>query len=243
MNQAGPNTNAVLPAVADDFFTRQNNAYQIPTDLDVLAAYAEGVTLTRARINTPTTRLRGFPQIQPTQALLQPPTNPNVMDFRDMPLHLWPFENLELDYTNTAAGAETDTAVVWIATQDHNFNVNQKDLRWAHFTATPVGVVTSWSIAANVNFEDTLEGGNYGVYGLIGYEPNTIAGRCVFVNQVWRPGALFNATQGTRSHDMFRGGLGYWGTFNTYQGMQLQILALAAGATTVDGHLLIAKLP
>lgn len=239
---AGPNTDVILPAVSDDFFTRQNNAFQIPTDLNLLAAAALGTTVTHMRVNTPTTRLRGFPQIQPTISAVTPPTNPNMMDFRDFPLHLFPFENLEIDFSNTAAGAENDSAVVWLATQDHNFNINTAELRWARFTASPTLVLNSWSIAVPVNFQDTLEGGNYGVYGLICYEANGVAARCVFVNQVWRPGALMTSPTGTRSHEMFRGGLGYWGTFNTYQGLQIQEFATGAGAATIEGHLLIGKL-
>lgn len=228
-----------LPAIVDPVFQRSNSNFQIPFDVRLLAAFAGGTGLTRARINTASLRLRGFPNIIPQGSALAPGTNPNILDFREYPLTLRSLEEYRIDITNGAANPAFVASLV--ADGSWNHNINASGLRWFRFTSSVTAVAVSWSNLGQITFEDVLEQGNYGVYGMQLEGANVLAGRLAFPNQLWRPGSLGNAAAGQRSADMFRGGLGLWGIFNTYAFPQVETLESAAGASTPAGYLLLAR--
>lgn len=235
--------NQILPAIPDAYFTIQSNAFQIPQNLYLKAIAAMGINVIASRVNTPSLRLRGFPHVMPFIAAVQAPTNPNVMDFRDYPLVLRMEENFELDTSDGGAANSVDTGLAIVSPDAADFNVNVPDLRWVRATfASITAVVNRWSGPAAFNFEDTLEGGVYNIYGLECNSANLIAARLILQNQYWRPGTVGMAAKGLRSHEMFRGGLGLWGQFNTYSVPQIEVLETTAGAdTTLEAYLLIAK--
>lgn len=234
-------TNDQLAAVADDVYNRANNSFQIPTPLEVVFAFASGVGLNRPRINTASLRLRGFPQLIPFQTVLLPATDPNCCDLRTNPIPLKDQEDFRIDTTNTDVGAQQHTVFAWVANPGLNYNVNRPDLRWIRFTASVTAVANAWSTLGTVTFEDTLEGGIYGIYGLQIQGTAVEAARLVLQNQVFRPGCLGQALVGSRSHEAFRGGIGRWGIFNTYSVPQVQTLETGAGASSPEGYLLVSK--
>ena len=238
----GALTDSQLNAIPEQIFTRSNNRFQIPVPMVSFAAYAASISLTRARYNTASLRLRGFPQIVPFSNTAVPVTDPNVMDFRDYPLALRVQEDLEIYITRVAGGgAENTYAGVWVSDGPVNANINQRDARWVRFTAAVTQVAFTWAAPATVAFQDTLEGGLYNVYGMQIQSTSTVFGRMIFQNQIWRPGCLGMTAVSSRSHEMFRGGLGLWGQFNTYSVPQIETVGDVAGAETVEGHLLCSK--
>jgi len=231
---------SILAAVSDPVYAIQSSQFQIPEDMKMIAAYAGGLTMTRARVVTPSLRLRGIPQIYPFHQLLLPPTDPNIMDMREWPLRIYKEENLEVDVTQIT-GTAHDYAGIWIAKPDWNGNLDGREARWVRFTATVVPALGAWSPLAQITLQDTLEGGSYCVWGMDAFEATTVFARLVFQNQYMRPGCLGNATLGLRSAEMFRGGMGLWGEFNTYSLPQIEVLADTAGSVTLDGKLLVTK--
>lgn len=238
----GALTDSQLNAIPDQLFTRSNNRFQVPSDLFGLLGYAASISLTRARYNTASLRLRGFPQIVPFSVTAIPPTDPNVSDLRQMPLLFKNQEDIEMDVTRVVGGgAENTYGGLWVAQQEPIYNINARDLRWIRFTAAVTQVAFSWSAPAAFAFQDTIEGGNYNVYGMQISSTSTVFGRIIFQNQIWRPGCLGMTAVSSRSHEAFRGGLGLWGKFSTYSVPQLETVGDVAGAETVEGHILVAK--
>jgi hypothetical protein len=235
-------TDSILNAIPDPIFTRSNNRFQVPTPLKLLLGYAASISLTGARVNTASLRLRGFPQITPTNITALPPSDPNVLDMREWPLDLRPEEDIELDVTRVAGGgAENTYGGLWVCQNEPVYNINYRDLRWIRFTAAVTQVAFNWSAAATVAFQDTLEGGRYAIFGMQCNSTSTVFARLILQNQVYRPGILGQTLVSSRSHEAFRGGLGLWGFFNTYSVPQIESVGDAAGAETIEGRMLIAK--
>lgn len=241
-SQAIAATDDQLAAVADDVYSRSNNNFQIPVKSNLFWAYAGGTGLNRPRINTPTTRLRGFPFIIPFNTTLLPATDPNLADWRDMPLTLKEEEDLRIDTTNTDVAAQVHAACAGIWEKVPNFNVNMATPRWVRFTSSVTAVANAWSTLGSVTLADVLEGGTYGVYGMQIQGANIIAARLKFQGQDPRPGCLGQALVGSRTHKIFMGYLGLWGQFYTYQSPQIETLESAAGASTPEGYLLVGKI-
>jgi hypothetical protein len=237
----GAITDAAIQAMADDVFSRSGTNYQIPKRLNIPLAYAGSATMTRARVETPKLRQQGFPYIVPFQIALLPPTDPNLMDFREKPLEIIPQEDLRVSVSTTAS--ENMHAFLWVTEPNHTLNVNPRDLHWIRFTSTITTVANAWSAPTSVTLADTLEGGRYDVYGLQVFFATSLAARLVFPDQQWRPGCLGMATGGLRSHEAFRGGLGKWGSFDTYSLFQIQAVDNAAAAVAYECYVLVAKQP
>jgi hypothetical protein len=230
-----------LPAIADQLFTISSNNFQLPEEYHTLWAYAGGATMTRARIETASLRLRGFPQIFPVLANNAPPTSANVMDTRRWPIRLKKEEDLRVSVTN---GAANNAGCVVAVTQESipNLNLNARDLRIIRFTATSTLAEFAWAAPVAITFQDVLEGGTYAVYGLKCQATNLFAARLIFPNQYMRPGTLGEAAVANYiNFELEFGGLGKWGEFTTYAQPQLECLGIAAGAQAVEGRMLVAR--
>jgi len=229
-----------LAAISDHQYSRANNNFQIPVPHKLLFAYVSGLTLTRARFTTASLRQRGFPQIYPLNAVLLPPSNGNIADFRDYPVTLKQEEDLRVDVTNTAAN--TATAFLGVTPDNINYNINNRDMRILRFTSSVTAILNGWSSPGTVTFQDTLEGGMYGIFGMGIQGANVHAGRLILQGQYMRPGAIGQAAVSDAPREIFMGKLGLWGIFNTYSPPQIETYESAAGASTPTGWLLCSKL-
>lgn len=234
-------TNDAIGAIADQVFTRNSGAFQIPTPLSIYAAFVSQVNLTRARIATSTLRRQGYPNIHPVSLALLPPTDPNLMDMREFPLDLEPREEVSIESVTHTAAANS-YAALWVGRRGLNMNINRRDLRWVRFTASVTTTAGSWSTPGTITLVDQVEGGVYGVYGMYAWFATGVLARLIFPDeQKWRPGCLMHATEDLRSHNIFRGGLGKWGAFDTYALPQIETVDNASAAITVNGSILTAK--
>lgn len=228
-----------LVAAADQLFNRANNNFQIPIPHRVLWARVGGVNLTRARIQTGSLRAKGFPQLYPFDTAVLPATPHKLVDVRQFPIALRQEEDLRVDVTNSAAG--NTAAVISITPDPDNYNINVRDLRWLRFTASVTAVAFGWSNLGSLVFQDVLEGGIYKVYGMGVQGAAVIGARLVFQNSEYRPGCLGQAALGDTPNQVFNGGTGLWGEFNTYSVPQLETFESGAGASTPVGWLLCGK--
>lgn len=229
-----------LAAVAEQIYNRSNNSFQIPQPHVCLAAHAGGVGMTRARFRQGSLISRGFPQIASLAATTQAPTAQQIADFRDYPIQLRPEEDLRVDVTNGAANDAV--ALLWVTPFQITRNINARDVRVIRFTAAPTTIVSSWSVPVTITFQDTLEGGVYDIYGMVCSGTGVVASRLVLQNQILRPGSLsYSAMTIITDRDMFYGGMGKWGEFNTYSVPQIETLGNAAAAITLEGRLMVAK--
>lgn len=235
-----------LQAVPDAIFSRVGTNYQNPYNLGLWGAYCMSTSIARARINTASLRLRGFPQIRPVVPGVVVPTDPNWQDMLDKPMYLRPDEDIQVD-VDVGANAEVATAFLWVTYANSmapqvNKNVNGIDLRWIRATAAITSVTNQWSGLNTITLEDVIEGGSYDVYGAECYGTATVGFRLGFQNQYWRPGALGFATVGLRLPlPFYTQSMGLWGNFNTYSLPQLEVFDSNGAATTKTLFLLIAK--
>lgn len=230
-------------AIVDSVFGISDNSYEMYDDLDVIGAYAGHLAALRAQLTTPSLALRGNPHIVPVSGVLLPPNDPNFMEMTASPIRVRRDENLR---ANLEGNGATDALVVAliIDPRAHSFNVSEmarKSMRWVRGTATVTTAVRAWAVGSNITFDDPLEGGKYGVYGMQAFFSSSLACRLIFPGQVFRPGCLSQAAAASRSAPFFQGGGGLWGEFTTYNQPRIEALDTGAGPVTYTVWLLIAK--
>jgi hypothetical protein len=228
-----------VPFIADPVIRAASNVIQLTDDWHLLAGFAGGAGTTRLRLNSASSRIRGFPNLFPFMVSHLAGDNPAQFDFRDDPIKLMSGENITLQATNGVA--VPFYVLLHIVRPDVNLNVNTKGLRWVRFTATLTSVVDSWGPEANIVLDDDLESGDYNVYDFCYFEADAIAGRLVFKDQVERPGSIAQQTVTQRPTPSLMNGMGLLGTFNTITPPFIQSIHVAAAAQSLVGYLLIGR--
>ena len=231
--------NVTVPNIADPLIRFSSNVMQLTDDWMSVWSFFGGVGLTKVRLSSASTRIRGYPNLTPFAATDLGGDLPKVCDHRDSPLLLKAGENVTIQATN--GGAQATIGLLQLGRGDYNLNVNASGLRKIRFTATVTGVAFGFSQAANVVLDDDIEYGTYDVYGWSVFEAATLAARLIFKDQVERPGVLANQAVTDRPWDAFYGGLGLLGSFQTLTPPFIENIANAAGANNLVGYLYCAK--
>lgn len=216
-----------------------NNVLQLSDDWYLLASFSGGIGLSRLRINSASSRIRGFPNLNPLAGSTLSGSIPPVCDFRHSPLPLKAGENVTIQATNGAANNVISLLIM--ARPDVNFNINPTGLRWIRWTATVTTVAFSWGPSANVVLDDDLEAGRYNVYGMYVFEADMIAARLIFKDQVERPGFAMPQLVSDQPWKGLDGGLGLWGQFDSITPPFIEPLHVAAAAQTLTGYMLVGK--
>jgi hypothetical protein len=238
-------TDAQLNAIAEQPFNRDNaNKFVVPDKLYLWGAYASGLNLIRARINTASRRIRGFPQIVPFNRALLPSTNDvPFMDCTEFPIPLEELENIEVDASNNNVATENEYVLLFVSRHLIPNETPPPLARWIRFTATPTAVAFGWSAPVILTPQDQLEGGHYLVWGMTAVEANGVATRLIWPRgTLYKPGCICNSVFGIKPPDAFIWPKwGHWGDFDTYAFPQVEHLGNVAGATTVEVMLLVSK--
>jgi hypothetical protein len=88
---------------------------------------------------------------------------------------------------------------------------------------------TAWTNINPITWQNTLPNGLYAVVGGAFQSATCLAGRVIFENTPYRPGAVGQQLITDWTNDIFRnGGLGVWGQFHNYAMPQVEFLASAA---------------
>lgn len=225
----GTTANTDLDAITDDIVTIQNSHFFSNVDFNLIWASAMSATLNRARIQAPALRQITPPFIRPVIAAATPPDDNKVADYRDNPFRLPRLEEIAIEASSDIAmGTEQCLALLGVsagmrpAPAGNVFTIRG--------TSTTASVALTWTTLATT-WADTLPDGRYAVVGLELIAATSVAARIIFEEQQWRPGCLGVAAVGSRNDQMFRkGGLGLWGTFNSWAMPQIQVLNTAAVA-------------
>jgi hypothetical protein len=229
-----------VPIVQDILIRQNNNIIQLSDDWTVFMSRLGGVGLSRFRLSSAQSRIRGYPNLNPLSAVALGGDLPTLNDMRDIPLQLYDGENVTLQATN--AGAQTTLGALWITRDGLNFNQPPAGLRWISFTCAGSGVLNQWSAAMNVVLDDDIEAGNYNVYGVRFIEATTYFARLIFKNQVERPGCIATQTDTQRPQDIVVNGTGFLGQFQSITPPFIEVVANASAAlTTPHGELLVGK--
>lgn len=230
-------TNADTPALTDSgvlFIINNHFLFQVPMAL--LAAYASGAAMSRARLDSGNIRYYGNPYIRPFNPSLLPGTNPNIMALWDNPFILPAREEVAAQLSNTAGAPEREYLAMWLMpTNDpvNGYKPAPPGPFWCiRFTGTTPVVANAWSIEPYV-LETALPSGTYWMIDQDCQSANGILSRMFFDTQFWRPGTLMFNAIGNRDIDIWRPGI--LGTMNVQPFVNdrlpaLEILANAADA-------------
>lgn len=237
--------NTDLDAVPDGEFSRRNDHFIFSDRFNLLLASYQATSATLARFNVPRWRTltNAFHQIWPLNRAITVPSNPNIIDYRDMPLELPQEDEIAVEGSNNLALATEETACfLWIAAPSWTMNIprglGRQTARATVASYTPAANV--WSADQAITFAETLAGGWYGVVGLALSEPAVLAGRLTFPRgniyqgRKLRPGVLGTEAVANVESTIFRGGMGVFGYFHTFELPTLQTYNAASAARTPE---------
>lgn len=237
--------NEAAPAIADGVVSRGANAntYLMPFDGIVLAAFALNDTITRARLNYPSYRDVGLPEIFPLNAVAEPSAAPRVCHFGQYGPRIKKTEELGADSSN---GASTvDTIHIGALISDGIQPVPSGRRFVVRGTALQTLVASAWS-NAQITFDSSLPYGRYAVIGMQVTCNDAICARLIFPNMLqYRPGVMSGETIALTDPEQNGryGQWGEWGRFEQTAPPLLECLGGTAGAETPAVILDLVQLP
>lgn len=237
-------TDADIAAASDAVFTRRSSHFIFSEAYKVLAAFANGVGLSRARFNAPTLNVLGRPQIWPVEQSATIPDWPGIYDCRDYPMELPLREEIAVEGTNTDAGAQQANVFLWLGDSKWNRNLPRGKQRITiRATGAVAGVANSWSGLGAITFTENLRGGYYTLIGAQCFDAGTLAIRFAFpradpVNaRQFRPGILCQEAIANSPLKENMGGFGVLGSFDSDEAPQIEIFANATAASVQEMRL------
>lgn len=247
-NLAGVNdANVDQAAVADPIFTTRSSHFIFTEQYNLIAAYHQATSALRARFNTPTWNAIARQHIYPVERSATVPDRPQGLDLRDVPVPLPVNEEVAVEESNNlGSSTERSNTFLWIATPDWNRNLPRGIWQGlVRFTATIVVSANTWSAPVALTFAENLRGGWYDVLGAQVQATSDLAFRFLFPRAPFvgsrqlRPGGLCQEAVGDTPDMRNFGGWGLWGTFHSFEAPQLEVFALAAGNTAIEGRMLL----
>lgn len=230
--------NIQLNAVSDDVLFIQNNNFMAQQDMQLLFAAAMSVTISRARLNSPSMRLVAPKYIRPVIAALAPGSNPNVDYDTENPFILRGLEEITAEVTHANAMAERVTVLMGIA--DRVTPIPRGPIYPLRVTSTTAAVASTWT-TISLTFENQLPQGVYAVVGAEMQSATLQAFRFIFDNQYWRPGFFgLTALTGRNNLESYQGIFGEWGRFRTTNLPRCQVLATAADVS-YEGYINVVR--
>lgn len=244
---------ADLPYVVDPNFTQQNQHFIFTQDFSIAALAAFGANLTAIQLVDATYNAINTPQLYPVNLAIVPPTNPQVIDMRGMPITLPKNEQIAFQASNNAgSGTDPEYVLMWIIPQNNmsipmptpyqglGFNARVRAL----FTVTTALTAGSWSLDQTVNFPQFLKGGTYCVLGLNIIVPHALAWRLNFVraplyqSRKMLPGGLVETAYGNVPLALGADWMSPLGYFNTFEFPLFSILGTTTEASaTYTGYI------
>lgn len=232
-------SNSDINAITDDVIQTRNSHLIVTEDMDLLAAHPMAASLTRARFGNVALTVRGANHLWPVTRSATVPAFPRPLDLRDYPLRLPRSEEITIEGSNDAAGADNTWVPLWLAHPNWRRTL-PRGLDFFTTRATSVvaaGTEFAWGALTELVFERDLFGGVYSVVGAHMVAPNAVAFRLFFPRQPlingrqFRPGGLVQNATGNMPWEAQNLGFGEWGRFHTFEPPSVQVLADAAGGT------------
>lgn len=220
-------TDADMAAVQDVWLTISNSHFVLMEPMRLLMAYGLGTTLDRLKISTPSLRTISLPYIVPIEPVAAVPDLPAVAIFQDHELILPPIDEIALLESNTDAGAQTYTAMVWLG-----FGPDRNTAPGPVYTVRATGTITAvtgaWTQGA-ITLDQTLPAGTYAIVGMSVIGTNLMAARLALPKYKHRPGCLARTAVANDDRSYWRmGRMGILGDFDSIAQPQLDIYALGA---------------
>lgn len=249
-------TNADVAAITDPNFSARGGTggadHWIFTEpYNLVAVAAAAATLTAAQLYDATLNAINIPQVYPPILSITPPTNPQIMDLRANPVPLPMNEEVALQASAGAGGAEPVYGLLWIMPSGAGGNPQppvqpsmQNPRVLALFTSTIVLTAGVWSPFTNIAFTNPLKGGAYQVNGCtlvcaksLAYKLNFVKAP-LYMGRKLYPGGLVENAYGNVPLRFGPGWLGPLGRFNNFELPQISVLGTTTTASaTYTGYM------
>jgi hypothetical protein len=225
--------NEAVPGVVDAGWSlNAQNRYIAPQKLKVLAATIMNDTISAARINAPSLRNLGLPEIYPTTVSDVPAASPAIAYWDTYGPEIQATESFGIDASNGASTVDRAHAGLWLRDKIDPVPAGKR------FTITATSAQTllldAWT-TGTLTLSQEIPYGTYAVIGMAVKCATCYLARLVFPGlTAWRPGCTVVATYGQfDQRDLWRNGnQGQWGQFMSTQPPQLDLIGNAAGAQT-----------
>lgn len=226
-------TDEDIAPVSDDVIAIVNNHFFPGQDLDLLWSHVGSATMSRARWANAKFRQIVENQIRPPSLSLLPPTDPNVQDYTSHPLRMRANEEIILQASGAAGGAENFHALAGVQMTPY-VPVPSGDIFTIRGTHATTVTANAWT-NCTMTWDSGLPAGRYAIVGGYLQSVTAVGFRFNLENQTPRPGGLGFATLGLRSHRLFypNGGLGVWGYFTSARMPLVQAFCNAADSAGV----------
>jgi len=217
-----------IAALGDTKYTTNGDDFRIPSEYtNLIAAYAVGATLTRARLSSPSLLKKAPLEFPIVDATAEPISRPPLIEMVENPHKLTPAEALNALTTNSATAGDDQTVVVWLA-KGAIQPVTGKEIIKVRATATITAVADTWT-NGSITLDSDLDPGVYAVVGARAYGTTMILCRFIFTKDESRPGMICHDAITDVDNDIFHDGrLGEWGQFQHDTPPKIEIYCAAA---------------
>lgn len=215
-------TNTDISAITDQAITISNSHYVLTEPGRLLGAYAQGTSITRARVNTPKLRATTLPYIVPVNRAVLPGNLPPFQSWHTYPLMLDPIDEIAVETSNDlAVGTEVHTLGLFIGLGQRP--LPSGPVYTVRATSSFTAVSGAWTAGAFV-LDQTLPAGRYAVVGMSFIGANAVFARLIFPGQYYRPGTFGETSFGNQDFGAVRmGSLGLLGEFDSIAQPQVEI--------------------
>lgn len=225
--------NEAAPGVVDAGWNlNAQNRFISPQKLKVVAGSVMNDTITAARINAPSMRNIGLPEIYPTTVSDDPATSPAIAFWGENGPEIQQGEAFGVDTSNGASTVDRVHAGLVVRGSFDQVPAGKRTTITG--TSAQTLLLDGWT-TNTITLTQDLPYGTYAVIGAHVVCNDAWAFRLVFSGvQNWRPGGFATMTYGQfDQRELFRAGkMGQWGQFITTNPPQLDLIGNAAGAET-----------
>lgn len=225
--------NEAAPGVVDPGWTlNAQNRYISPQKLKAFASTVMNDTITAARINAPSLRNLGLPEIYPTTVSNAPASSPAIAYWGANGPEIQATEAFGIDTSNGASTVDRVHAGLWVRDKFDPVPAGKRFTITG--TSTQTLLLDAWT-TGTITLSQELPYGTFAVIGMAVQCAAAYLARLVFPGLTsWRPGCTVVTTYGQfDQRDLWRNGLqGQWGQFISTQPPQLDIIGNTAGAQT-----------
>jgi len=228
-SQAIGATFASLAAIGFSQDVVTNNKILPTQDLELVAATLFGTGLSQARIQTPLIIQTGSNHLRPFATGTTPGNNPNTADFFDNPVSLRASENIDVQTSNSDAGAQTHNALLQLG--DRKYSMPAGPTYNIHATGATTLTAGAWT-RVPLTFDDNLPNRLFSIIGMEALSATGILSRLDIPGQALKPGVPTVAAIANRmfwrQYDL---SLGELGRFSNQALPALEQFATAADTT------------
>lgn len=235
-------TYASLLGVLDQSLTLDaGNRVQSPFLGQVRAHHLMGANLSAGRINAPSLRLIGLPELYHGVAAAAVASGDGPVVYGDRGPRIQQGEGYLVEVSRAGAGAAQCFCGLWVSPQVIPASAGPAVTITG--TAAITTVIGSW-VLGSITFTQTLPAGTYEVVGMAVQAAGGVYARLVYPGGVnWRPGVVCQAAYGDRpwTQDFRSGRFGSFGRFAHNAPPSLEILGSAAAGITATVYLEVVK--